>query len=258
MDYKKIISLVKEAGKIAKDKELLSQVSSKTDSDFVTAVDISISDFLKTGLAKITPEIGFMSEEEECEIQPVRWILDPIDGTTNLLYGYNMSSVSLGLCDNNKILFGVVYNPFTKELFTAVREKGAYRNGKKMKPAEDRELKSCLIEFGAGVSRKNHTEANFEIAKDVFMHCLDIRRVCSTALTLCYIADGRLNGYFERALKPWDSAAGSLILEECGGVNTDWNGKPIDFSRPSTYIAGTPKAAAFLLETIQKHEAKKQ
>ena len=252
MNYKKIISLVKEAGKLAKDRDLLSQVSNKTDSDFVTAVDLSISDFLKKNLAEITPDIGFMSEEEECEIQPVRWILDPIDGTTNLLYGYNMSSVSLGLCDNNNIMFGVVYNPFTKEIFTAVRGKGAYRNGKKMGKIADRDLKACLVEFGAGVSQKKYTEENFALAKEVFKNCLDVRRVCSTALTLCYIADGRLNGYFERVLKPWDSAAGSLVLEECGGVNMNWDGKPIDFSGVSTYIAGSPKCAAFLLETVNK------
>ncbi len=253
MDYKKIISLVKEAGKIAKDKELLSQVSSKTDSDFVTAVDLSISEFIKKNLAALTPDIGFMSEEEECEIQPVRWILDPIDGTTNLLYGYNMSSVSLGLCDHNVIKFGVVYNPFTKELFTAVRGKGAYYNGKRMEKIADRDLKACIVEFGAGVSRKNNTDMNFDIAKEVFTECLDLRRVCSSALTLCYIAAGKLNGYFEKSLKPWDCAAGSLILEECGGVNMTWEGVPIDFSRPGSYIAGSPKVAGFLLKTVQKH-----
>ena len=253
MNYDKIISLVIEAGDIATDKSRRTGFQQKTASDFVTQVDLDISVFLRDRLAEVTPEIGFMSEEEESEIEPVRWILDPIDGTTNLLYDYNMSSISLGLCEHERITFGVVYNPFTKELFTAQRGKGAFYNGEPLPQIEDRELGACLVEFGAGVSRKKHVERNFAIAKDVFRNCLDVRRVCSSALVLCYIAAGKMNGYFEPNLKPWDFAAASLILEECGGVNMTWEGGPVPYDRPTPYIAGSPKAARFLLETVQKH-----
>ena len=253
MKYEQVITFVKEAGNIARDKNLLSDYACKTDSDFVTAVDLNISEFLKKKLAAFTPDIGFMSEEEEAKIEPVRWILDPIDGTTNLLYDYHMSSISLGLCDHEKIVFGVVYNPFTDELFYAERGKGAYYNGTRLSKAPDRDLKNSIVEFGAGVSRKDHIEEAFNIAKEVFANCLDIRRVCSSALVLCYIAAGKLNGYFERSLKPWDYAAASLILEECGGISVTWDGDKIQFERPSTYIAGTEKVVSYLLETVQKY-----
>ena len=113
MDYAKVIELVKKAGSFVFDKSLRGDVHMKGAADFVTAVDLKISEFMKKELAILTPEIGFMSEEEKGEIAKKRWILDPIDGTTNLIRNYNLSSISLAHYKDGQVVFGVVFNPFT-------------------------------------------------------------------------------------------------------------------------------------------------
>ncbi len=250
INFDMIIDAVKDTKNIVLNKELKKDINIKGEANFVSAVDIEISNFLKNRLHLLTPEIGFMSEEENNKIQSSRWILDPIDGTTNLIYNYNMCSVSLALCIGEIIDFGVVFNPFNDDIFVAYRGKGAYFNGKRITDAPDRDINKCLIEFGAGSTRKYQADTAFSIAKDVFCNCLDLRRICSSALSICYIAVGRINGYFEKELKPWDYAAASLILEECVGIITDWNGDKISYKEPSSIICGTQKAYNFLLKTI--------
>lgn len=253
INYSEIIELVKKAGQFVFDPDLKNKVDMKGESDFVTAVDLKISGFLKDELARLTPDIGFMSEEEECVLAPRRWILDPIDGTTNLVYDYNMSSVSLALYDLDRVTFGVIYNPFNGDLFTAWEGEGAFLNGNKLPTAPDRELKDCLIEFGAGSTNKPFAEQSFAIAKEVFKNCLDIRRICSSALAVAYVAAGKLNGYFERRIKPWDYAAATLMLKECGCICSNWQGEPLDYRDPTAFVCGTPKAYEFLLNTIKAH-----
>ena len=235
--FRKAVHLVREAGKIAKDDALREIVSEKNKNDFVTAVDTGISSFMKKELRLLTPDAGFFSEEEAGALSDPCWILDPIDGTTNLIYGYGLSSVSLAYYEGGEVVFGIVYNPFTKETFLAEKGRGATLNGKPIKVSR-RQMKDALIEFGAGSTRKSEADANFAVALSVFRECVDIRRICSSALDLCYIACGRIDGYFEKVLKPWDVAAGSLILAEAGGVATDYAGKPIDFSAPTSIVAG--------------------
>lgn len=253
IDFDKIIDAVKQTKHIVLDKNLKNHINMKGEADFVTEVDFKISSFLEKELAVLTPDIGFMSEEEENIIVPTRWILDPIDGTTNLVYEYNMCSVSLALCVNEVIEFGVVFNPFNDDIFVAYKGKGAFFNGEKMNMSPDRELKNCLIEFGAGSTRKHQADIAFDIGKTVFKNCLDLRRICSSALSICYVAAGKINGYFEKELKPWDYAAAGLILEECGGCMSDWNGNTISYASPSSFVCGTKKVFGFLLETIQEY-----
>lgn len=255
IDFDKIIEAVKSTKAIVLNENLRHQISMKGEADFVTEVDYQISKFLEKELAVLTPEIGFMSEEEDTEIVPTRWILDPIDGTTNLVYGYNVCSVSLALCVDEVIEFGVVYNPFNDDVFTGYRGKGAYLNGKKLPQIPDRNLEDCLIEFGAGSTRKEQAETAFAIGKHIFKNCLDLRRVCSSALSVCFVASGRLNGYFEKVLKPWDYAAAGLILEECGGIMSDWYGDTIRYTAPSGFVCGSKKAYGFLMETIRRFDS---
>lgn len=253
MSFESVIQLVKEASKFAYDEELRAHISQKGSADYVTEVDLRISEFLKGKLKELYPEIGFMSEEEKTEkIAEKRWILDPIDGTTNLIYGYNMSSVSLALCDCSKIIFGVVYNPFTDECYTAEVGKGAFLNGKKISVV-GRQMKDCIIEFGAGSTRKQDAEQSFRLGKAIFEKCVDIRRICSSALDLCFIAAGRIDGYFETQLKPWDYAAGSLILSEAGGVATTYENEPLPFDKPSTIIASNGVIHKELVEIINTY-----
>lgn len=250
-DYNKIIEIVKTAKKFVFDAALKKDIMVKGEADFVTQVDLSISTYIKDKLFELYPQTGFMSEEiENNDIVSNRFILDPIDGTTNLIYNYKLSSISLALMIDGKIVFGVVYNPFYEELYTAIKGRGAYFNGEKIPLVIDRPIKDCLIEFGAGSTRKFQADNVFDLAKKVFLECLDLRRICSSALAICYIAQGRLNGYFETHLKPWDYAAAYLVLSECGGILTDWNNNIIQYDVPSTIVCGTPKAHAFLLEKI--------
>lgn len=237
MDYSRAVELVREAGRIVFSEELRGEVSLKGDSDFVTAVDTGVSAFLKSRLRELDASAGFFSEEESGGLCDPGWILDPVDGTSNLVYGYRFSSVSLAFYKGGAVDFGVVYNPYSGECFTAKRGEGAWL-GEKRLCVSRRGMKDALVEFGAGVTHKENAERNFRIAKEVFMQCVDIRRVCSSALDLCYIADGRIDGYFEESLKPWDIAAGSLILEEAGGEITDYAGRPVQFSAPTSVIAG--------------------
>ncbi len=253
MDYKAIIDLVKQAGKFVFDEQLRNQVNSKGEADFVTAVDLKISNFIKEQLAVITPDIGFMSEEEKDYSRGKRWILDPIDGTTNLVYDFNFSSVSLAYFDGERIDFGVIYNPYNNDLFVAKRGQGAYLNSVRLSTAPDRNVDKCLIEFGAGSTKKQYTEESFAIAKEVFRNCLDLRRNCSSALAVAYVAAGKLNGYFERAIKPWDYAAATLMLEECGALCSDWDGNTIQFETQSSFVCGTPKAYNLLVDVIKHY-----
>lgn len=253
VDFEKVIEAVRQTKAIVMDDELKNQISMKGEADFVTEVDFRISSFLAEKLAVLTPDVGFMSEEDDVRsVKPVRWILDPIDGTTNLVYGYNMCTVSLALCVNEVIEFGVVYNPFNDDIFTAYRGEGAYYNGKKLDKAPDRELSACIIEFGAGSTKKHLADTAFRIGKEVFLNCLDLRRICSSALSICYVAAGKINGYFEKSIKPWDYAAASLVLSECGGFMCDWYGNEIQFIEPSGCICGTEKVYRFLKETVRK------
>lgn len=256
MNYQVITDLVKEAAQFVFDDTLRSEINMKGAADYVTAVDLKISNFIKEKLRELTPEIGFMSEEEDGEIAEKRWILDPIDGTTNLVYGYNMSSVSLAYYNGKEVEFGVIFNPYNGDLFTCKRGEGVYYNGEKLKKPEDRDLENCLIEFGAGSTKKQFTDESFALGKEVFRNCLDIRRICSSALAIAYVAAGKINGYFERNIKPWDYAAATLMLEECGAVSSDWDGNPVQYEHQSSYVCGTPKAYRFLMNTIDKYSQK--
>lgn len=254
MNYAKIIELVYEARKFVFDKEKLSEIKNKNPYDFVTQVDTSISTFLKSELKKAFPEVGFVTEEEsEHKYCKDTFILDPIDGTTNLIYDYKMSAISLAYAQEDTVCFGVVYNPFSEELFFGIKDKGSYlydaRNGvapllsrglenyteNKLK-VSDRAMPQALIEFGASSSHKEMADETFACGSRVFKNCLDLRRTCCTAMATCYIAAGRLDGYFERIIKPWDFAAGCLILSEAGGRASQWDNTPLPLDRECTIV----------------------
>lgn len=126
-------------------------------------------------------------------------------------------------------------------------------NHKKRLKVSTRNIDESLIEFGAGSTHKEFTEENFNLVKKIFEQCVDVRRICSSALDLCYIASGRIDGYFERILKPWDIAAGSLILEEAGGIITDYFGNPVQFAKQSSVIASNGVIQNFLIGTINQN-----
>jgi myo-inositol-1(or 4)-monophosphatase len=151
--------------------------------------------------------------------------------------GYRCSAVSLAFFDSAKPVFGVVYDPFDNEMFTAYIGRGAFLNNVAFKVSENNDLKDCLIAFGTTPYQREHAAKTFRITENIFMRSLEIRRSGSAALDLVHVACGRLDGFYEYCLQPWDYAAGMIILAEAGGRITTWQGNPIGVLAPSSVLA---------------------
>ncbi len=212
--------VVLEAGRIITGEADNIKISVKGTADFVTQTDCNVQNYIKESLQKRYPHIGFMGEEEGMNIaeRTMQWILDPIDGTTNYIYGYRHSAISLALRKENEIILGFVYNPFTEEFFFAKKGEGAFLNGSKIQVNPTETLEASLVSVGTSPYYKDMADLVFEKIKKLYQKALDIRRTGSAALDLAYLACGRQDVYFEYRLKPWDYAAGSLLVKEAGGV----------------------------------------
>lgn len=253
MKRQEIIEIVHRTKPLILNEEYTSSVTAKGFADFVTKVDLAVQDFLKQQLTETYPEIGLMSEEQKVNIigpDTTTWILDPIDGTTNLIHHYQLSAVSLGLYERGKIVLGVIYNPFTEETFSAVKGEGAFLNDRPIRVSDQSDLSRTLISMGTNPYVKETAPENFAQLERIFMECTDVRISGSAALDLAYVACGRLDAFFERNLKPWDYAAGSLILTEAGGRLTDWTDHPVSFEHNSNLLATNGLLHKYFLETI--------
>lgn len=242
---KKITETVKEAGKIilsAHNQE--SAVTAKEGKkNFVTKYDVAVQNFLFNELGKSFPEAEFVGEEGENNIasKALRFIIDPIDGTTNFMQDFRCSCISAALCDGNEVIAGVVYNPYTDEIFSAEKGRGAYLNNNKI-TVSDRLLSDGLALFGTSPYHPENTDATFALLRKVFDFSRDIRRSGSAAYDICTVACGRCEVFFEKGLQPWDIAAGTLILKEAGGKALNYEGGEIDFSKPADVVFANPKA----------------
>ncbi|MDO4261255.1 MAG: inositol monophosphatase [Eubacteriales bacterium] len=253
MDYREIIELVHSARKLIFNEEMAHAVTVKGAADYVTQVDVAVQEYLRRELSLRTPDVILLSEEQENrDLDPARsyWILDPIDGTTNLIHDYRMSAVSLALYEGGQVVFGVVYNPFTEETFHAVRGQGAYLNGRPVHVSHRSELDACIIAFGSSPYEKDRAAMLFPLFQRIFMETADFRRSASAALDLCYVAAGRVDGFFEWNLKPWDYAAGLLLIEEAGGRITRWDGSKPPVLENSDVLTCTPEIYDRLKELI--------
>ncbi len=241
----KIIETVIEAGKIvltAHNQET-SVTAKEGKKNFVTKYDVAVQDFLFKELGNAFPEAGFVGEESENNFvsNSLRFIIDPIDGTTNFMQDYRCSCISVALCKENSVIAGIVYNPYTNELFSAEKGKGAYLNSKKIH-VSDRPLSDGLALFGTSPYHPENTDATFALLRKVFDFSRDIRRSGSAAYDICMIACGRCEVFFEKGLQPWDIAAGTLILKEAGGIALSYDGTEINFSTPNDVVFANPKA----------------
>ncbi len=240
LDYEKIENVIRSAGCIMMEGITNEDIYIKGRADFVTEKDLAVQKFIFARLAELNPEVGFIGEEEGKNIvntSGLQWILDPIDGTTNYIYGYNMSAISLALKEKNEIIFGIVYNPFTNEMFKAIKGKGAFLNDVPIKVGKVERLENALVAVGTSPYYKDMSKVVFENIRKIFEESLDIRRSGSAALDLAYVAAGRQDAYFEYNLKPWDYSAGCLILEEAGGVVTDTEGKKLRYEDVTGVLA---------------------
>lgn len=243
---REMIPIIKEAGRIMTDavhiEETVEEKSGR--SNFVTAYDKKVQSFLFEKLAAVLPEAVFIGEEEEehpALLEGHTFIIDPIDGTTNFMKGYCTSCISVGLLKDGVPEIGVVYNPYLKELFFAVKGKGAFRNEEPIH-VSDHDLKEGLVLFGTAPYNEELARRSFEWAYQLFIRSMDVRRSGSAAIDLCNIACGRAEFYFELLLSPWDYAAGALILTEAGGRISTTEEKELSFDKKCGVAAGNPKA----------------
>lgn len=240
-----IIEIVKDAGKIilSAHNQETSVTAKEGKKNFVTKYDVAMQDFLFNELAKAFPEAEFVGEEGENNLKSsaLRFIIDPIDGTTNFMQNYRCSCISVALCKENDVIAGVVFNPYTNEVFSAEQGTGAYLNGEKIK-VSDRPLSDGLALFGTSPYHPENTDETFALLRKVFDFSRDIRRSGSAAYDICTVACGRCEVFFEKGLQPWDIAAGTLILKEAGGVALNYQGEEISLSKPDDMIFANPKA----------------
>ncbi len=237
----KITDVVRECGEIILHAERgKSRIDEKAGhANFVTEYDKRIQQILRKSLLQILPEAVFVGEEEDIHASIAKgyaFIVDPIDGTTNFIKDYHMSVVSVGLTLDGEKYMGVVYNPYSDEMFTAVRGQGACLNDGPIH-VSSQPLSNGLVLFGTAPYYEELAKRSFEMAYDYFKKALDVRRSGSAALDLCSVAAGRAELFFELSLSPWDYVAGALILEEAGGKVTTLEGGPLTLHAGCSVLA---------------------
>ncbi len=227
------ISIARNAGLVLK-KRLghAGAISYKGVIDIVTEMDKTSEFLIMKGINKAFPDHGILTEEAS-EIAPKagggkskRWIIDPLDGTTNYAHGYPVFSVSIAFEYAGSVILGVVYNPMLDELFLAEKGKGARLNNKKIRISGIDSLDRSLLATGFPYDVRSSKNNNLGHFSDFAVRTQAIRRAGSAALDLCYVACGRFDGFWELKLKPWDTAASTLIVKEAGGTVTDFKGRP--------------------------------
>ena len=251
---KKIEAAVRAAGKI-----LLSAHAEKDEihtkagpANFVTDYDVRIQQYLINRLSTILPGCSFFGEEEtegnKRSIKGQVFFIDPIDGTTNFMFDYKTSCVSVGLAKDGEVIAGWVYNPYTDQFWSAEKGKGAYLNDKSLK-ISDGGLDSGICAFGA--ARYNEGDGIFDILPELFTRSLSLRNGGSAAIDLCRVASGSNVAYVEMLLQPYDYAAASIIITEAGGCIEQINGDPITLDHGCSIVGGTKNAVAEVQEVIR-------
>jgi len=223
--------LAREAGAIQRERwgsEL--EIGTKSaEVDLVTEVDRACEDLMVAAIQSERPDDAILAEEGGLRDRPgatFRWVIDPLDGTTNFAHAYPCFCVSIGVERGDEVVVGVVYNPILDELFHAVRGEGAFLNGEPIHASPETELDHSLIATGFAYDRRKSKRDNLSELASFLENARAIRRDGSAALDLCAVACGRLDGYWEFKLAPWDVSAGGLIVEEAGGRISDRTGGP--------------------------------
>lgn len=220
-------ALLRQQGQLLHSRTLAGQTRAKGKTDFVTAVDTRVQENIRMALEQLTPGAALMAEEKDnaaVDLNGAVWVLDPVDGTTNLIHGFHHSAISLALAVEGRVELGLIYDPYADELFTARRGKGAFCNGEPIHVSGAAALADSLCSVGTNPGCRDQADAAFARMRRIYDRCHDVRRVGAASIELCYVACGRLDAYLEHGLKPWDYAAGMLIVAEAGGYVTDFAG----------------------------------
>ena len=205
------------------------QVQYKGAVNLVTEMDLLSEKVIVSEIRKRFPDHSLLAEEKTDirENSPYRWIIDPLDGTTNYAHGFPVFSVSIALEKEGELILGVVYDPTRDELFVSKKGKGVRLNGRKIRVSPTPKLSESLLATGFPYDLRETTVDNFDHFRNFALRVHAVRRAGSAALDLCYVAAGRFDGFWEMKLGPWDMAAGSLMLSEADGKITDFLGNPV-------------------------------
>ena len=249
---KQITDIVREAAQIVlAARDIPSQTHEKTSAaDLVTEYDLAVERFLKEKLPPLVPGSVFFGEEEAENADPSRgwaFIVDPIDGTTNFVRDLRQSAISVALARDGAVEYGVVYDLYKDELFSARRGGGAFLNGSPIH-VSTRPLSQGVFGMGTAIYKREYLEPTMRLTEQLFRRSCDFRRLGSAALDLCNVACGRTEVFFEFSLCPWDYAAGSLLVEEAGGAVCTLEGGPLPVTALSSAWASNQINKDILLE----------
>ena len=226
-------------------------ITEKSENDFVTEVDNAAEQEIIRTIKNAFPSHAIMAEESGTQGEnDFQWIIDPLDGTTNYLHGFPQFAVSIALKNKQTIEQAVVYDPLRQELFTASRGRGAHLNNRRIRVTSRRSLEGALLGTGFPFKQQEDLDTYLATFKALFPMTSGIRRAGSAALDLAYVAAGRLDGFWELGLRPWDIAAGALLIEEAGGFISDFAGDK-NFMQSGNVVAANPKIQKLILEHIQ-------
>ncbi|HZE59285.1 MAG TPA: inositol monophosphatase family protein [Burkholderiales bacterium] len=227
-------------------------VRSKRAKDYVTQVDQAAEEAIIDIVRKAYPEHGFLAEESGASAQDAEyvWIIDPIDGTTNFIHGFPQYCTSIGIKHRGALTHAVVYDPVANELFTASKGRGAFLNDRRIRVTALTKLGEALVGTGFPFKELDRLDLYMRQLHKMMQTCSGVRRAGAAALDLAYVACGRLDGFWELGLSPWDMAAGALLIQEAGGLVGDLQGDQT-FMESGDIVAATPKVFPTLLEALR-------
>ncbi len=252
------IKAAREAGKIQlrafRNRPSL-EISAKSSGDFVTQIDKQCEEIIVSILSKAFPEHQFLGEEfgslgdPKCEY---KWVIDPLDGTTNFIHGIDQFAVSIACLKGKQVLHAVVYDAPRNQLFTATRGKGAVLDRTRIRVTPASVLRNSLIGTGFPFREDDDYDSFAKVAREMMPKTAGIRRPGSAALDLCWVACGRYDGFWEKGIKIWDIAAGALIAQEAGALVTDFSGES-NYLEKGEIIAASPRIFPQMLKIIQNN-----
>lgn len=239
-----IIEVVKQAGEIYKSAAGDLGIKNKGSAvNLVTEYDKKIQDFLFSELSKIIPDCLFLGEEGDGNKELADgycFIIDPIDGTTNFIKGFQHSAISVGLAKDKELIIGVVMDPDLDNIYYAEKGKGAYLNGERIH-VSDCDMQNSLVLFGTCPYEHELAKKTFALTEQVFYECVEIRRGGSAALDICYVAAGKADLFYELILRPWDFAGATVVLKEAGGVCMTLDKEEISCECIGSYLCSNGK-----------------
>ena len=249
----------KEAGTLLNKKfGHVQQIMKKGEIDLVTEADLKSESVILEIISKHFPDDNILSEEKGSKKQASTrtWLVDPLDGTTNFAHGFPFFCVSIALQVDHQFVLGVVYNPYVNELFQAAKGLGARLNGHPIRVSQTDKIADALLGTGFPYDIHQRPGEVLDLFRKMVLAAQGVRRAGSAALDLCYVAAGRLDGFWEQSLKPWDTAAGCVILEDAGGVLSTYEGKKYT-PYEKTIIGSNPLIFEELLSIIKEEHNKR-